>query len=166
MELFSLAWEDAPYVYKHALMLCCFHSLISAKTFRRALTVSVDSFSGITSSGWVWKKEPESDAWSVQRNMEKKVSPIKGDVDIPSFILLKRDGIRERHVVHVIDPTIIVGIVDIPLLLVLGGQPAADGSTYELLGSCTHCKCGQKPDSCPVIELVNCIVVTDFTPTC
>ena len=109
---------------------------------------------------------PESDAWSVQRNTEKKkVSPIKGDVDIPSFILLKWDGIRERHVVHVIDPTIIVGIVDIPLLLVLGRQPAADGSTYKLLGSCTHCKCCQKPDSCPVIELVDCIVITDFTPT-
>ena len=45
---------------------------ISTQTFRRALTASVDScaeiksapFSGVTSSGRVWNKVPESDAGS------------------------------------------------------------------------------------------------------
>ena len=42
------------------------HSLISTQTFRRALTASVDSCteikSGVTKSGKVWRKVPESDA--------------------------------------------------------------------------------------------------------
>ena len=51
------------------MVLCCFHSLISIQTFRKALTASVDScakikecsFSGVTNSGRVWRKVPESD---------------------------------------------------------------------------------------------------------
>jgi len=46
-----------------------FHSRISTQTFRRALTASVDScaeiknapFSGVTKSGRVWRKVPETD---------------------------------------------------------------------------------------------------------
>ena len=60
----------------HAWTLCWFHGLIQVigtRTFRRALTVSVDSceeitsafFSGVTSSGRVWRKVPESEARSV-----------------------------------------------------------------------------------------------------
>ena len=54
--------------------LGCFHNLISTETFRRALTASVDScaeikiecpFSGVTKSGRVWRKVPESGARSV-----------------------------------------------------------------------------------------------------
>ena len=56
--------------------LGCFYSHISTRTFRRALTASVDSraetksdcpFSTmrITNSGRVWRKVPESDARSV-----------------------------------------------------------------------------------------------------
>ena len=64
---------DAPHVYVRAWALGCFHSLISTQTFRRAPTASVDScaeiksapFSGVTKSGRVWKKVPESDARSV-----------------------------------------------------------------------------------------------------
>ena len=50
--------------------------IISTQTFRRALTASVDScaemkstypFSGVTKSGRVWRKVPESDARSVAR---------------------------------------------------------------------------------------------------
>ena len=50
---------------------CYFHSLTSTETFRRTLTASVDScaeimnecsFSGVTNSGRVWRKVPESDA--------------------------------------------------------------------------------------------------------
>ena len=53
--------------------LGCFYSHISTQTFRRALTTSLDScteikgapFSGVTKSGRVWRKVPESDAQSV-----------------------------------------------------------------------------------------------------
>ena len=54
------------------LWRCCFYSHISTRTFRRALTASLDSsaekeypFSGVTKSGRVWRKVPESDARSV-----------------------------------------------------------------------------------------------------
>ena len=64
---------DASHVYVHAWALGSFHSLISTQTFRRVLTASVDSctgiecpFSGVTKSGRVWRKVPESDAQSVQ----------------------------------------------------------------------------------------------------
>ena len=65
---------DASHVYVGAWALGCFHSHISTQTFRRALTASLDScaeikiecpFSGVTKSGRVWKKLPESDARSV-----------------------------------------------------------------------------------------------------
>ena len=64
----SLPRANAPHVYVRAWMLGCFHSLISAQTFRRALTASVDScaeiksatFSGVTNFGRVWRKVTES----------------------------------------------------------------------------------------------------------
>ena len=66
---------DASHVYVRALALGCFFSRISSTgTFRRALTASVaDScaeikecpFSGVTQSGRVWRKVPESGARSV-----------------------------------------------------------------------------------------------------
>ena len=57
-----------------AWALGCFYSHISTRTFRRELTAaSLDScaeikecpFSGVTKSGRVWRKVPESDARSV-----------------------------------------------------------------------------------------------------
>ena len=65
---------DAPHVYVRAWALGCFYSHVSTRTFRRALTASLhDScaeiksapFSGVTKSGRVWRKVPESDARSV-----------------------------------------------------------------------------------------------------
>ena len=59
-------------MYVRAWTLCCFDS---TQTFQRAMTVSVDScaeiksapkFSGVTNSGSVWKKVPDSDAGSVR----------------------------------------------------------------------------------------------------
>ena len=64
----------SPCAYQpNALPLGSFHSHISTRTFRRALTASVDScaeiksapHSGVTKSGRVWRKVPESDAGSV-----------------------------------------------------------------------------------------------------
>ena len=59
-------------VYVRALALGCFYSHISTRSFWRALTVSLDScaeiksnFSGVTKSGRVWRKVPESGARSV-----------------------------------------------------------------------------------------------------
>ena len=62
--------RDASYVYVGAWALGCFHSLISLITqnLREALNVSVDScakINGVTSSGRVWRKVPESGARSV-----------------------------------------------------------------------------------------------------
>ena len=54
---------DAFHVYVRALALGCFYSHISTRTFRRALTASLDS--GVTKSGRVWRKVPESGARSV-----------------------------------------------------------------------------------------------------
>ena len=71
---FFLPGVDASHVYVGAWELGCFHNhIISTQTFRRAPTASVDScaeiksapFSGVTSSGRVWRKMPESDARSV-----------------------------------------------------------------------------------------------------
>ena len=56
---------DVSHVYVHAWALGCFHSLISTQTFQRALTASVDRFSGVTKSGRVWRKVSESNAGSV-----------------------------------------------------------------------------------------------------
>ena len=81
--LFFLPGVDASHDYVRAWALGCFHSpilidddlynSINTQTFWRALTTSVDiyhrdkecPFSGITKSGRVWRKVPESDAWSV-----------------------------------------------------------------------------------------------------
>ena len=60
---------DASHVYVRALALGCFYNHISTRTFWRMLTASLDSCaeikSGVTKSGRVWKKVPESDARSV-----------------------------------------------------------------------------------------------------
>ena len=79
---FFLPGVDAPHVYVRAWALGCFHSLISTRTFRRALTASVDScaeiksdlFSGVTKSGRVWRKVPESGARSVLCTLWRVVS--------------------------------------------------------------------------------------------
>ena len=56
---------DAPRDYVRAWTLCCFHSLISTHSFRRALTASMDScvdvkstplVEYVTSFGRVWRK--------------------------------------------------------------------------------------------------------------
>ena len=74
MELFLSPGVDASHVYVRALALGCFYSHISTGIFRRALTASLDScaeikiecpFSGVTKSGRVWRKVPESDARNV-----------------------------------------------------------------------------------------------------
>ena len=65
---------DASHVDVRALALGCFHSPISTRTFRRALTASLHRqlrggkecpFSGVTKSGRVWRKVPESGTRSV-----------------------------------------------------------------------------------------------------
>ena len=55
-------------MYVGAWALGYFHSCISAQTFRRALTAEIKEFpfSGLTRSGRVWWKVPESDARSVE----------------------------------------------------------------------------------------------------
>ena len=67
---------DASRVYVRALALGFFYSHISTRTFRKALTASLDScaeikiecpFSGVTKSCRVWRKVPESDVRSVGR---------------------------------------------------------------------------------------------------
>ena len=68
---------DASLLYVRALALGCFYSHIRTRTFRRTLTASLDScaeikecpFSGVTKSGRVWRKVPESDAWSLTTTM-------------------------------------------------------------------------------------------------
>ena len=49
--------------YVRAWALGCFHSLISAEIFRRAVTASVDSYAeikrGVIKFGRVWRKVPE-----------------------------------------------------------------------------------------------------------
>ena len=49
-ELFFLPGVDVSHVYVHALALGCFHSRISTRTFRRALTASLDSCMEIKSA--------------------------------------------------------------------------------------------------------------------
>ena len=65
---FFLPGVDAPHYDVRAWALGCFHSLIGTRTFRRALTASLDScaevtwecpFSGVSKSGRVWRKVPE-----------------------------------------------------------------------------------------------------------
>ena len=48
--LFFLPGVDTSHVYVRARALGCFHSLIITKTFRRALTASVDSCAEIKST--------------------------------------------------------------------------------------------------------------------
>ena len=64
--------EDAHHVYVGAWALGCFYSHTSTQTFRRTLTASGDSCaeikSGVTKSGRVWRKVPESGARSVGTN--------------------------------------------------------------------------------------------------
>ena len=48
--LFFLPGVDASHVYVRVRALGCFHSLIITKTFRRALTASVDSCAEIKSA--------------------------------------------------------------------------------------------------------------------
>ena len=38
-----------PHVHMRALTLCCFHSLVSSQTFRRALTASMDGCTEVKS---------------------------------------------------------------------------------------------------------------------
>ena len=74
-ELFFLPGVNASQVYVRTLVLGCFYSHISTRTFRRALTASLDSpcseitiecpLSGVTKSGRVWRRVPESDVRSV-----------------------------------------------------------------------------------------------------
>ena len=64
-ELFFLPGVDASHVYVRALALGCFYSHISTRTFRRALTASLEiksapSVSGVTKSGRVWRKVPKA----------------------------------------------------------------------------------------------------------
>ena len=66
----------------HASMLGCFHSLVHTQAFWRALTALVNSCtekksaltSGITSSGRLWRKVPESEVWCVGKAMLSKLS--------------------------------------------------------------------------------------------
>ena len=69
---FFLPGVDASHVYVCALALGCFYSHISNRTFGGADRVAGQlrgdkeyPFSGVTKSGRVWKKVPESGAWSV-----------------------------------------------------------------------------------------------------
>ena len=70
---FFLPGVDAPHVYVRAWAQGCFHSLISTRTFRRALTASFlhlrgdkeCPFSGVIKFVRVWGKVPEGDAGSV-----------------------------------------------------------------------------------------------------
>ena len=48
--LFFLPGVDVPHVYMHAWALACFYSHISTRTFRRPLTVSLDSCMEIKSA--------------------------------------------------------------------------------------------------------------------
>ena len=70
---------DASHVYVRALALGCFYSHISAGTFRRALTALLDSCakikSGVTKSGRVWRKMPESDARGVAKAFTSSSPP-------------------------------------------------------------------------------------------
>ena len=49
-ELFFLPGVDASHVYVRALALGCFYSHISTRTFRRALTASLDTCAEIESA--------------------------------------------------------------------------------------------------------------------
>ena len=72
---------DAFHDYVRAWALGCFYSHISTGTVWRALTASLDScaeikieclFSGVTKSGRVWRKVPESGARSVGTHLRSQ----------------------------------------------------------------------------------------------
>ena len=54
---FFLPGVDAPRVYVRAWALGCFHSLIGTRTFRRALTASVDSYAEIKGVPLQWRNQ-------------------------------------------------------------------------------------------------------------
>ena len=54
---FFLPGVDAPHVYVRAWALGCFYSHISTRTFRRALTASVDSCVEIKSVCFQWRNQ-------------------------------------------------------------------------------------------------------------
>ena len=59
---------DESHIYVRALALGCFYSHTGTRTFRTAGQLRGDRecpFSGVTKSGRVWRKVPESDARSV-----------------------------------------------------------------------------------------------------
>ena len=72
---FFLPGAGGLHVYVRVWTLSCFQSYYYyTQTFRRALTALVDScaeiksanaFNGVTGSGRVWRKVPESNTWSV-----------------------------------------------------------------------------------------------------
>ena len=70
---FFLPGMDASHVYVHAWALVCFHSLISTQILSEGADCVGGQlhgdkeypFSGVTKSGRVWMKVPESDARSV-----------------------------------------------------------------------------------------------------
>ena len=85
---------DASHVYLRALALGCFYSHISTRTFRRALTATLDSyaeiecpFSGVTKSGRVWRKVPESDARSVRGVLTLTLSPYPDGSDSHHYVM-------------------------------------------------------------------------------
>ena len=91
-ELFFLPGVDASHVYVRALALGCFYSHISTRTFRRALTALLDScaeiegaLSGVTKSGRIWRKVPESDARSVGLHVPNSSYSLCGR--IPQYVL-------------------------------------------------------------------------------
>ena len=72
------------FIYVRAWSLCCYHSLVSTQTFRRALTSSVDSCGEInsvasvayvTNCGRVWRKVSESDARSALGSQNGHIIP-------------------------------------------------------------------------------------------
>ena len=89
----------------HAWALGYFHSLISTQTFWRVLTASVDSCAeimsgaliisaqlstdGITKSGRVWRKVPESDAQSVRLTLTHLQRPSTAIYTLPNSQFVK-----------------------------------------------------------------------------
>ena len=91
----STGLPNASHFYVRAWALGCFYSHISTRTFRRALTASVDScaeiecpVSGVTKSGRVWRNVPESDARSVPR-VFSHVKPVLNWANVCSRNILR-----------------------------------------------------------------------------
>ena len=60
--VFFVHGADVPHVYMCAWMLCCFHCLTSTQQLYGGKECL---FNSVISSGRVWRKMLESDAWSV-----------------------------------------------------------------------------------------------------